>query len=94
VLLVLLQDAAFFDHNNPVGLAERERAFQLALADMMKYLRSESGQVAIFDATNSTQERREKLVSGLHEGMGVRAGAQGGGGERAGGRERPGTPCV
>jgi hypothetical protein len=57
------QDAAFFDHNNPVGLAERERAFQLALADMMAYLRSESGQVAIFDATNSTQDRREKLVS-------------------------------
>lgn len=61
---VRLQDAAFFDHNNPIGLAERERAFQLALADMMGYLRSDAGQVAIFDATNSTQDRREKLVGG------------------------------
>jgi hypothetical protein len=69
-LRACLQDAAFFDHNNPVGLAERERAFQLALADMMAYLRSEAGQVAIFDATNSTQDRREKLVSA--RGGGVR----------------------
>lgn len=68
------QDAAFFDHNNPVGLAERERAFQLALADMLGYLRSDAGQVAIFDATNSTQDRREKLVRGSFIGGGVRVG--------------------
>jgi hypothetical protein len=62
------QDAAFFDHHNPVGLAERERAFQLALADMLAFLSTPTGQVAIFDATNSTQERREKLVSGSGRG--------------------------
>lgn len=73
-----LQDAAFFDHNNPVGLAERERAFQLALADMMGYLRSDAGQVAIFDATNSTQERREKLVGEQALGMLLQSTAWGG----------------
>lgn len=43
------------------GCEARESAFQAALDDMLLYLRGD-GQVAIFDATNSTQERRLKLV--------------------------------
>lgn len=43
------------------GRAARERAFQLALVDMLDYLDSDEGQVAILDATNSTQERRDKV---------------------------------
>eukprot|EP00882_Tetradesmus_deserticola_P010245 GHRQ01010823.1.p1 GENE.GHRQ01010823.1~~GHRQ01010823.1.p1 ORF type:complete len:342 (+),score=123.45 GHRQ01010823.1:652-1677(+) len=60
-----LQDAAFFDHNNPAGRAARERAFHLALQDLMGYLHTEAGQVAILDATNSTQERRNKVCEAL-----------------------------
>ncbi|KAF6255112.1 6-phosphofructo-2-kinase-domain-containing protein [Scenedesmus sp. NREL 46B-D3] len=56
-----MQDAEFFDHNNPAGRAARERAFHLALQDLMGYLHTEAGQVAILDATNSTQERRDKV---------------------------------
>ena len=43
------------------GRAARERAFQLALVDMLEYLETDTGQVAILDATNSTQERRNKV---------------------------------
>uniref|UniRef100_A0A383W1K9 6-phosphofructo-2-kinase domain-containing protein n=1 Tax=Tetradesmus obliquus TaxID=3088 RepID=A0A383W1K9_TETOB len=60
-----MQDAEFFDHNNPAGRAARERAFHLALQDMMGYLHTEAGQVAILDATNSTQERRNKVCEAL-----------------------------
>eukprot|EP00775_Hariotina_reticulata_P010180 gene10180-10340_t len=49
-----LQDASFFDHHN-----------ELALNDMLMWLDSDEGQVAIFDATNSTQERRDKLAAAL-----------------------------
>jgi 6-phosphofructo-2-kinase/fructose-2,6-biphosphatase len=57
-----VQDAAFFDATNKAGVEARNRALDAALADLMAYLESENGQVAIFDATNSTVERRQKLV--------------------------------
>jgi 6-phosphofructo-2-kinase/fructose-2,6-biphosphatase len=59
------QDAAFFDAHNPAGVEARNRALDAALADLMAYLESEHGQVGIFDATNSTVERRKKLVRGV-----------------------------
>lgn len=43
------------------GRAARERAFQLALVDLLECLETDAGQVAILDATNSTQERRAKV---------------------------------
>jgi Mrp family chromosome partitioning ATPase len=57
-----VQDAAFFDAHNAAGVEARNRALDAALADLMAYLESEHGQVGIFDATNSTAERRKKLV--------------------------------
>ncbi|GBF90835.1 6-phosphofructo-2-kinase fructose-2,6-bisphosphatase [Raphidocelis subcapitata] len=60
-----IQDAAFFDHNNAEGRAAREMAFRAALEDMIAWLRQERCQVAIYDATNSTQERRELLAREL-----------------------------
>lgn len=58
-----VQDAAFFDCHNKAGLEARHRALAAALDDLMAYLASDSGQVAIFDATNTTNERRQQLVS-------------------------------
>jgi len=56
------QDASFFDAANKAGVEARNRALDAALADLMAYVESEHGQVAIFDATNSTVGRRQKLV--------------------------------
>ncbi|KAI8473607.1 MAG: 6-phosphofructo-2-kinase-domain-containing protein [Monoraphidium minutum] len=59
------QDASFFDHNNAAGRAARERAFRAALDDLIASLMQDRCQVAIYDATNSTRERREVLAREL-----------------------------
>ena len=41
----------------------RNRALEAALDDLDEYLETEQGQVVIFDATNTTEDRRQKLVS-------------------------------
>ena len=43
----------------------RQRALTAALDAMMEWLESGVGQVAIFDATNSTVSRRQFLVRNL-----------------------------
>ena len=50
----------FFDPDNPEGLAARRELALEALADMVEWFR-EGGQVAIYDATNSTRARRDLL---------------------------------
>jgi hypothetical protein len=61
------QDAAFFDHRNPAGREARERALVAALDDMEAWLTGAgAGQVAIFDATNSTAARRDALRARFH----------------------------
>lgn len=54
------QPHEFFDPDNPAGLAARRELALEALADMVEWFR-EGGQVAIYDATNSTRARRELL---------------------------------
>lgn len=41
----------------------RKKALNAALQDMLNWLDSGVGQVAIFDATNTTKARRQLLVS-------------------------------
>ena len=41
----------------------REQALHAALDEMTAWLDLPSSQVAVFDATNSTEDRRNKLVS-------------------------------
>lgn len=50
----------FFDPENPEGVRERTRVALMALDDMIAWFHS-GGEVAIYDATNSTKERR-KLI--------------------------------
>ncbi|PNW72565.1 hypothetical protein CHLRE_16g691888v5 [Chlamydomonas reinhardtii] len=61
-----VQSAAFFDHTNEAGMEARNRALNAALDDLMSWLRSDSGQVAVFDATNTTESRRNLLRSKFH----------------------------
>lgn len=49
---------SFFDPNNPEAKAIREACMEAALDDALRYLKS-GGRVAIFDATNTTRERRK-----------------------------------
>lgn len=44
------------------GLKMREAALEAALDEMVAWLETSSSQVAIFDATNSTEARRQTLV--------------------------------
>lgn len=50
----------FFDPGNPAGLAERKRVAMLALDDLIQWTLGE-GQIGIYDATNSTRERRAMI---------------------------------
>jgi 6-phosphofructo-2-kinase/fructose-2,6-biphosphatase len=57
--------SSFFDPSNESGNQIRQEAAVLALEELMKFLTS-GGHVAIYDATNSTNERRSFISSVLH----------------------------
>lgn len=54
--------ADFFDMHNSDGLKKRQQAAAAAVEDMMKWFSEEDGVVAILDATNTTEERRDWLL--------------------------------
>ena len=64
------QPAAFFDPTNPEGLEARRRVAMEALDDLLAWV-GQGGDVAIYDATNSTRSRRQ-LVRDRLEASGVR----------------------
>ena len=59
-------DAGFFDPENREGLAIREKIAILNIKRAQNFL-NDGGQVAILDATNVSQERREKILSLLSD---------------------------
>uniref|UniRef100_UPI003AAB0B73 6-phosphofructo-2-kinase/fructose-2, 6-bisphosphatase 4a isoform X4 n=1 Tax=Centroberyx gerrardi TaxID=166262 RepID=UPI003AAB0B73 len=52
----------FFRPDNEEGLKIRQQCASAALNDVRQYLADEGGQVAVFDATNTTRERRETII--------------------------------
>lgn len=54
----------FFDHQNETGLQARKQAAQEALNQMLDWFKT-GGEIAIFDATNTTLERRRWLMQQL-----------------------------
>lgn len=50
----------FFDHSNPEGVKIREKVCDMALVDMFSWI-EDKGEIAVFDATNTTRERRKLL---------------------------------
>ncbi|KAM8868688.1 6-phosphofructo-2-kinase/fructose-2,6-bisphosphatase 4-like isoform 2-T2 [Synchiropus picturatus] len=52
----------FFRPDNEEGLKIRRQCASAALNDVRQYLTEEGGHVAVFDATNTTRERRETII--------------------------------
>uniref|UniRef100_A0A7E4ZSJ7 6PF2K domain-containing protein n=1 Tax=Panagrellus redivivus TaxID=6233 RepID=A0A7E4ZSJ7_PANRE len=52
----------FFNPQNLRAVKIRDECARLAMEDMGQYLENKEGEVAIFDATNTTRERRKWLV--------------------------------
>lgn len=65
-----LQAHNFFDPSNEEGVRQRTQMALMALEDMLGWFEA-GGEVAIYDATNSTHERR-KLIRDRCESRGVR----------------------
>ncbi|RUP43061.1 6-phosphofructo-2-kinase, partial [Jimgerdemannia flammicorona] len=57
------QPHTFFDPRNKTGERSRREAAAEALGDLLRWFEEENGVVAIYDATNSTRERRTWLMS-------------------------------
>ncbi|KAI8868658.1 bifunctional 6-phosphofructo-2-kinase/fructose-2,6-bisphosphate 2-phosphatase, partial [Ramicandelaber brevisporus] len=55
------QPHSFFDPANEEGAAQRHHSSQVALDDLVQWLTRHGGTVAIYDATNSTVERRQSI---------------------------------
>mmetsp|Transcript_11429 Transcript_11429/g.18607 ORF Transcript_11429/g.18607 Transcript_11429/m.18607 type:complete len:824 (-) Transcript_11429:42-2513(-) len=55
--------ADFFNQHNETGQQIRKNAAGRCLSDLLRFLKVEGGDVGIFDATNSTAERREWIAA-------------------------------
>ncbi|CAI5777740.1 6-phosphofructo-2-kinase/fructose-2,6-bisphosphatase 2 isoform X1 [Podarcis lilfordi] len=53
----------FFRHDNEEAMRIRKQCALVALEDVKVYLMEESGQIAVFDATNTTRERRDMILT-------------------------------
>lgn len=59
--------ASFFDPSNPEGVAARRKVALAALDDLQDWHQNRGGQIAIYDATNSTRVRRAVVAERLKE---------------------------
>ncbi|KAM3722028.1 Cytosolic carboxypeptidase [Dirofilaria immitis] len=59
-------ESQFFSPYNKTGSKMRDEYARLAMEDLERYLTSKEGEVAIFDATNTTRERRSWLANFCH----------------------------
>lgn len=61
------QSASFFDPSNREAFKIREQVAYETLDDLLDYLMNKGGSVGIFDATNSTLDRRTLIVDHIRE---------------------------
>lgn len=59
--------ASFFDPDNAEFRASREGYAKETFEELLKWILVDNGSVGIFDATNSTLERRQYLISRVHK---------------------------
>ncbi|XP_029394097.1 6-phosphofructo-2-kinase/fructose-2,6-bisphosphatase 2 isoform X2 [Mus pahari] len=57
------QSYDFFRHDNEEAMKIRKQCALVALEDVKAYFTEESGQIAVFDATNTTRERRDMILN-------------------------------
>ncbi|XP_050978474.1 6-phosphofructo-2-kinase/fructose-2,6-bisphosphatase 2 isoform X2 [Labeo rohita] len=57
----------FFRHDNEEAMKIRKQCALVALQDVKIYLNEEGGQIAVFDATNTTRERRDLILNFVQE---------------------------
>uniref|UniRef100_A0A671LVD3 6-phosphofructo-2-kinase/fructose-2,6-bisphosphatase 2 n=1 Tax=Sinocyclocheilus anshuiensis TaxID=1608454 RepID=A0A671LVD3_9TELE len=57
----------FFRHDNEEAMKIRKQCALVALEDVKTYLNEEGGQIAVFDATNTTRERRDLILDFIQE---------------------------
>lgn len=57
------QTHSFFDVNNEDAKSQRENVAEAVLRSALEWLDQQNGKVAFFDATNTTNERRLKVLT-------------------------------
>ncbi|KAJ1470122.1 6-phosphofructo-2-kinase-domain-containing protein, partial [Baffinella frigidus] len=61
------EDAEFFDHGNKFAAEARENLAWVVLDELLTWLCDGNGDVAIFDATNTTDDRRRRVLEHAQE---------------------------
>lgn len=59
------QNAEFFSPSNEEGQKLREKVCMEALQDVVNWFETEDGEVAVFDATNTSKKRRQLLYKSV-----------------------------
>lgn len=68
------QSAHFFDPNNKKAAQLREEVAMATLDDLLDFILDQGGSVGIFDATNSTLERRSRIMERIRDRAGSELG--------------------
>ena len=71
---IMEQSASFFDPDNTKAAQIREQVAEETLDELLDYILDEGGSVGIFDATNSTLERRKTIMRRIRERAGPELG--------------------
>ncbi len=69
-----IHDASFFDPNNEQAAHIRDEIAMATLDELLDYILDQGGSVGIFDATNSTLERRKLVIEKIRERAGPELG--------------------
>lgn len=59
--------ASFYDPKNEEATAERNKACDAALQDMIEFMKKDGVRLAVYDATNNNVENRKKVLSRIND---------------------------